>query len=142
MVRLPQFTASAGLYKSSNSYSRAVAGRDPRRPRRRRAEVASIVQDTDGNLYSCRPLYSEGTITYLDCRRLGGDGVFAPPDAPPGHCWTETSCVLTVQFCQDRCISAGEEKVVRDWYPCGVCFGSDTRRNAGIGTLDGRAVAG
>jgi hypothetical protein len=89
-------------------------------PFQRQVEAAAIIQGSDGNFYSCRPLYSEGPITYYDCRKLGDD-VVAPPDRPPGYCWTETSCRLITLWCQDRCIQDGREEVVRDWYYCGVC---------------------
>ena len=122
-VRLPQFSASAGLYQLS-MHSHAFTERRAGAPSRHEVEAAAIFQDSDGNLYSCEPKYQEGTITYLDCRRLGGDFA-APPREPPGYCWTETSCVLSTQWCQDRCIRGGRERVVRDWYYCGVCFGGD-----------------
>lgn len=122
-MRLPQFTAPAVLHHSRPKNLPAAGRRHPQETTRPFVEPAAIIQDGEGNSYSCRPLYTEGTITYLDCRRLDGD-VVVPPGQPPGHCWTETNCVLGAQFCRDRCISAGGGHIARDWYYCGICFGS------------------
>jgi hypothetical protein len=91
----------------------------------RQVQPAEVVQDTEGNWYSCSGRYTLGPATYwTECRRLGGGVIDS--GQPPGHCWTETSCVLGIsQWCKDRCIQEGRERVVRDWYPCGVCFGGD-----------------
>jgi hypothetical protein len=137
-MRLPQFTASAGLYQLS-MHSQAFTERRPSAPSRHEVEAAEIIQDADGNLYSCQPKYHEGTVTYLDCRRLGGDFT-APPREPPGYCWTESKCALVTLFCQDRCIRGGREEVVRDWYPCGSCFGLP-RMTGGSGLLKTNARA-
>jgi hypothetical protein len=82
-------------------------------------QAQAIFTDSEGNFYSCTPLYSEGPITYLDCRKLTGDiGVFEPP----GYCWTETKCVLKVfLLCRDHCIPPGGREVKGNWYPCGAC---------------------
>jgi hypothetical protein len=111
-MRLP-IQAPAGIRHGSSALPRHV-------------QASEIVQDTDGNFYSCHGLYTLGPANYwTECRRLGVGGDVVDPGQPPGHCWTETSCILTTQWCQDRCIQGGRERVVRDWYYCGVCFGGD-----------------
>ena len=102
-------------------------------------QSAEILQDTDGNWLSCNPLYSEGPITYYDCRKLGiGGGISEPP--PPGYCWTETKCVLFSLWCQEHCIPPGGREVTGDWYPCGVCVDFSRNRPSTLGQQTNVAV--
>ena len=85
---------------------------------------ALITQGSDGNLYSCDPLYREGEGTYWDCRMLAVDS--APPTTPPPggscvHYTTDTKCVLVSLWCNDRCRYPDGREGSSGWYPCGTC---------------------
>ena len=81
---------------------------------------------SNGQILICQPQYTQGDITYLDCRNAGGIPSDIPPPPLPTcqHDRTETTCLLVSLLCRDICrYPSGLEKA-GDWYYCGVCFGS------------------
>jgi hypothetical protein len=121
-VGLPEFTAGNVLTPRARAHRLTHFRERPVESGREVVQPALITQGSDGELYACDPLYSEGGGTYWDCRQLTGE--LAPPGSHSPRCvhyTTDTKCLLVSLWCNDRCRYPDGTEGSSGWYPCGAC---------------------